>query len=458
MIAIARAASPGSSGSSRIGAIRARLSGIHENHKRVAQGAIVIAVLTMAAKVAGVVREVAIARRYGISGVLDAFQIAATITTVVPVMIGSIAAAVLVPRLVAVRSRGSDRRQFLSELNGTVVAVCVPIALLTWLVAPYASTLLAGAGHPDRLRLTTQMSSEMAPVAAFMIGTAYFSARLQSRERFAYSVTDAAPSLTITALVLLSLDPSDPLPLIVGTVAGSFLQLLLLGWLSRKGDAPLGSIAFTHRSHEWQSLYGSILLMGFGQLVFSAAAPIDQAFAARVGEGAVATLGYANRILALLTSFGTIVVTRALLPVLAGSVADGNVALARRQSFQWTILLAGAAAVLVLALWIAAPLVVRLMFQRGAFTAAASGQVSTVLRFGLLQLLFFFPGMAIVQLLIAVRRYGALLAIAAVAICVKVLLNLLLVPLTGLPGIMIATAGMYAISLFGQALYVRFGA
>lgn len=435
--------------------LRRRLSAVHVNHKRVAHGALLIAVLSMVAKIAAVGREVAIARRYGISGVLDAYQIAVTITTVVPVMIGGIAASVLVPRLIAVRSRDSDRNQFVNEFNGTVVVVCVAMVVLTWIAAPYASQLLAGAGHANRLRLTTSMSIQMAPVAGFTVGIAYLCARLQSRERYGYSVTDAVPTVAITTLVLVSSSPGDPLPLVLGNAVGSLLQLLLLLAMTRRGDAPLGSISFRHRSHEWQSLYGSILLMGLGQLLLATAAPIDQAFAARIGEGAVATLGYANRIVSLLTSFGTIVVTRALLPVLAGSVADGHLRLARRQAFQWAMLLGAAGALIVAVLWIAAPTLVRLMFQRGAFTAAASTQVSTVLQFGLLQLPLFFAGMAIVQLMLALRRYRALMVIAAVAICIKVLLNLVFIPIIGLGGIMVATAGMYACTLVGQAMYVR---
>lgn len=428
---------------------------MHVNHKRVAKGAMLIAALTLVARVAGIAREIAIARRYGVSGVLDAYQISVTITTVVPVMIASIASSVLVPRLVAVRGLGSERKQFLTELNGTILAVAIPMMLLTWLVAPYAAQLLAGTDHADRLRLTIQMSREMAPVAGLTIGVAYFCARLQSRERFAYSITDGVPALAITGLVLLSLDPTDPIPLVIGTLVGSGLQLFVLGWMARKGDPPLASVSLSHKSHEWQSLYGSILLMGLGQLLFAIAAPVDQYFAARVGEGAVATMGYANRVLALLTTFGSVVVTRALLPVFSGSVAEGDHDLARRQCFQWAGLLGIAATGMVVVLWIAAPLLVRLMFERGAFTGKASAEVSTVLKFGLLQLLFFFPGMAFVQFLLSLRKYHVLLAVAAVAICGKIALNFLLVRQLGLTGIMIATATMYALTLGGQALYAK---
>ena len=438
-----------------LGNLRVRLSAVHGNHKRVAQGAALIALLTVVAKIASAAREMAIASRYGVSGTLDAYQMALTVTTMVPAILGAIATAVLVPTLIAARARSSERLHFINELNGAVVLISIVIALLTWAAAPYASALLAGTTYSARLQLTVRMSSALAPVAAFTIGIAYLSARLQSRERYAYSVSEAVPALAIMALVLLPFGAGESWPLIVGTIAGLFLQLLLLGGLASKGDAPLGSVRLTQRSPEWRSLYGSLLVMGVGQLLLAASTPIDQGFAARLGEGAVATLGYANRIIALLTGFGTIVVARALLPVLAGSVAEGKVALARRQAWQWAMLTGTAAVAIAIVVWFAAPTIIRLLFQRGAFDASATAQVSRVLQFGTLQLPFYFAGMAVVQFIIALRGYRAILAITAAAICAKLLLNLLLVPMMGLPGIVAATAGMYAVSLFGQYLYTR---
>ena len=72
-----------------------------------------------------------------------------------------------------------------------------------------------------------------------------------------------------------------------------------------------------HRSAEWRLLYGAILLMGLGHFLLTATIPIDQGFAARLGEGSVATLGFANRILTLFSGLATIVIARALLPVLS---------------------------------------------------------------------------------------------------------------------------------------------
>ena len=55
--------------------------------------------------------------------------------------------------------------------------------------------------------------------------------------------------------------------------------------------------------------------MALGQAVITLTIPMDQGIAARLGPGAVAILGYAGRIVILMTGLGAVVFTRASLPV-----------------------------------------------------------------------------------------------------------------------------------------------
>ena len=427
---------------------------IHSHHKRIAAGALLIGVLTLVAKLFVAGREVAIAWRYGVSSTVDAYQLAITATTWVPMILAGVMTSVLVPRLVSLQRRGEDRQRFMAELNGSVLVLGIALTALTWLAAPYAATLLASPANPKTLQLTAELTAEMAPIALLMIMSGYFSARLQSRERYGYSVTEAVPAFAIALLVVASWAGADTWPLVVGTLVGYILQVAVLGGLVERGDRPLGRVRLRHRSDEWKTLRGSFLLMILGQLLIATSIPTDQAFAARLGEGAVATLGYANRIIGLFSGIGTIVVARALLPVLSEAVADGHLVLGQRHASQWALLLGGAATVGSAVVWVIAPDLVRIMFERGAFTAEASAEVTTVLRFGLLQLPFYFAGIALVQWISASGRYGALFAIAFVALVVKIVMNLLLIHPFGLAGLMAATATMYAVSFLGQLAFV----
>jgi murein biosynthesis integral membrane protein MurJ len=427
-----------------IAALLSRLAAIHPNHKRIAAAAALIGVLTIVAKLFVAAREMAIAWRYGVGTTVDAYQLALTITTWLPMMLTSVMTVVLVPRLVALGSRPAERRSFVAELNGTVLMLGVAVAALTWAAAPAASALLASGSHAAMLELTATMSRQMAPVALFTVLVGYLSARLQSRERFAYSVTEALPAIAIALLVIAPWVQRGAAPLVWGTVVGFLVQALVLGVMTARCDMGLGGLRVRHRSPEWRTLYGSLLVMAAGQVVLASTIPIDQAFASRLGPGAVATLGYANRIVMLISGFGAIVLARALLPVLSSTVADGSHELGGRQARQWVWLLMLAGTAITAAVWLLASWAVSVIFERGAFTPADSAAVAHVLRFGALQIPFYFAGLAAVQWIAARGRYASLLVIACLAVLLKVAMNLLFVQSFGLAGIMLATSGMYA--------------
>jgi peptidoglycan biosynthesis protein MviN/MurJ (putative lipid II flippase) len=186
-----------------------------------------------------------------------------------------------------------------------------------------------------------------------------------------------------------------------------------------------------------------MLLMGLAQLLITSTLPIDQAFASHMGQGAVATLGFANRTLTLTMTLGTVMISRALLPVLSRMAASGEVELARRQTLQWSGLLFGFAVLGAAVVWAIAPELVRLLFQRGEFNSQASARVTEALRYGIVQLPPFFGGIALVQLYSATGRFRSFLFITFCALLAKVGLNVVLTPIYGLGGIMISTGCMY---------------
>jgi putative peptidoglycan lipid II flippase len=431
-----------------------RLRGVHSNHKRIASGALSIGVLVIVAKLFAAAREMAIAWRYGVSSTVDAYQFAFTIVTWLPMILASLASAVLVPRLVALHRDPQAYRRFTVELSGTIVGTGLVVAALSWLLAPALVDLLARNFDSGSLRLARSMAAQLSPVAFLATVGGYLSARLQARERFAYSFAEAVPALSVALFVLLAPGPGRSALLVWGTLAGYAAQALWLADLTRRADPPVARLSFRHGAPDWRLVYMPLLVMAAGQLVLTVTNPVDLAFAARLGEGAIATLGYANRIVSLIVGFGSVVVARALLPVLSGAAADGEHELGSRQARQWALLLVVLGSIVVAVGWPIAPMAVSLVFERGAFGPEDSLAVARALRFGLLQLPFFFGGLALVQWIAASGRYGVLLAVACLALVVKITMNLLLIHPLGLAGLMAATAGMYAVSFLGQLAFV----
>jgi len=158
-------------------------------------------------------------------------------------------------------------------------------------------------------------------------------------------------------------------------------------------------------------------------------------------------LSYGNRLIALLNGLGSLAVSRATLPVFSEIAALGEWARARRMALKWSGLMfaigGGAAAVC----WLTAPWIIKLLFERGAFTANDTVVVAAVFRWSLIQLPFYFSVLVLVQLMASCNRFGVMSIFAATNFLVKLGFNLLLTPWMGIEGIALATSLMYSYSL-----------
>jgi peptidoglycan biosynthesis protein MviN/MurJ (putative lipid II flippase) len=209
---------------------------------------------------------------------------------------------------------------------------------------------------------------------------------------------------------------------------------------------------YTRASPQWKPFWQGFGIMLGGQALMSLTGIVDQFFAAHLGTGAIATINYANRILALLLGMGAMAVSRATLPVFSRTVGQGGNQ-PHRVATQWVRLLFGLGVLTTLVGWWLAPWGVKLLFERGAFTAQHTLVVSEVLRYGLLQLPFYFAGIVLVSLLASQGRHQIIAAVAGTNLLVKVAGNFILVPSMGMNGLLVATALMYmsSASLFWLA-------
>jgi putative peptidoglycan lipid II flippase len=401
-----------------------------------------------------VTREAAIAWRYGVSWQVDVYQLAFTITCWLPFTVTGIMIPVLVPRLVRLAAAGRNGDRFVAELNGVIIAVAVLLAVATALLAPLLPSLVHDLS-PEASAAFVSATRILAPIAGLTCLGGFLVARLQLRDPPTYALSEAIPPFVITTCILL-LPPSPVLfPLLAGALTGSVLQLLWLAHLKRRDGVGLGAVRLGLRSEEWASLWPLLATMGIAQLLINASIPIDQLWAAGLGEGAVATLSYASRVVGMFTSIGVIVLARGLLPHFSRLAEESHYSAGLGRALRWAGLCLAGGSVIAAIAWAAAPIVVTILLERGAFTAADTAAVVEALRYGVIQIPMFLATIVMVQWLSAARRYRAILFANAAALIVKIGANAALVPALGLAGIFLSTALMYTASLSALAWLSR---
>jgi putative peptidoglycan lipid II flippase len=175
-------------------------------------------------------------------------------------------------------------------------------------------------------------------------------------------------------------------------------------------------------------------------------AVIDQSMALTLGSGIPSALGYATKIVAFGAGVASVAVGAAVMPYFSHMVAGSEWLHLRRSLIGviGVIALITVPGTIILAL---APVpVVRLLFQRGAFTAINTAMVASVLQVLCLQIPFFVASIPISRAMSALRANHILAVAAGINIVLKCALNFALMPLLGVVGIALATSVVYAVS------------
>ena len=439
-----------------IESLRRRLLGVHQDHKRIARSALILLGFVLAGKIVSASKEMMIAYRYGISGTVDAYQLALTLVTWVPVTLTSELGPLLVPSLINLRKDKAKKNQFLGELEGLALAVGILFAVLLCLLWPHLGGLVSGNLSDSTRKMCREMIIGMAPVGILAFTICISASRLQACEKHINTLLECVPAIALLGFVLAARSNTSVLPLILGTTVGFVIQAAVLRALARRADTVHAFPRLSLKSSQWPATFRAMGILLFGAVIGNLAGPVDQYFLAHRGDGAIATLGYANRLLSLLLGMGALAISRATLPIISEILFLGDHARARSTALKWSLLMLAVGAIGACMAYALAPYAIALLFQRGAFTSQDTVAVTSSFRAGLVQIPFAFAVWVLVQLFVSEARFKVISITAVFGFFIKLAGNIVLVPLFGINGVLLATGLGTAAVFLGCLLCVRF--
>jgi len=349
-----------------------------------ARSAGILAAGNLVSRVLGLAREVVIAALFGATGEVSAFRIAAQVPTLLyDFLIGGMLSGALVPVLSDYARRGRlEFSRVVSSLLGVAAAVLTLLVLLIEATAPQLAWLLAGgfaATDPALITLTTQLIRLLAPVVWFLSLGGVAMAVLYALQRF------SAPALA-TAIFNLGIVVTAPLlaphigifSLAVGLLAGSLAQMALMGgdvW--RAGVRP--SRQFDWRHPALRRIVLLYLPIAASLVVSLFQVGLDRRLASGAGEASIAWMANATTLQQMPLGLISVAISLAALPRLSQHFAARDETayrqtLARGLRLLWLLIVPAA-----VILWLLGEPITRILFQRGAFTAADTQAVVAAL-------------------------------------------------------------------------------
>lgn len=357
--------------------------------------------LSLVPKLLVVAKDMVVARHFGASFALDAYLMAFVLIGV-PVAIVVVALqTTLIPAL-------ADKNDHAAAgLLGGVLKLALALLVLAlplWLLTlPYMLSAL----YPK----TSESTRGLLLTACYWLIPYYFLnginllfyGALQARKVFwANALLPGMFPLVILVAVTL-VNAADIHALLIGTALGSLGEGLAL-------------YAIIRRAHgfRWLATAGSGLLpvlqkalpLMAGGIVAAAAPIVEQMIAFRLGEGAVSLLNYGNKIPAAVSSLMVTGLGIVILPHFAELLAKREWRACQRLHTRFLLIALGTGSVVALLGAVLAEPIIRLLFERGAFTVEDSRTAATVMRAYLLQLPFLLAAMVSLRALIALGKTG----------------------------------------------------
>lgn len=417
--------------------------------------ALVAATTSLIAKSVGFIKEVVVASIFGISGALDIYLVAfVLIGAPLSVLLNAVQTALITHLAGANLAPNEEANRFVA--TSLVTLACLAVLLPIWLWAlPYALPWLASGFSLEKRQALETALYWLIPYY-FLNGfnlLAY--GVLQAKGRYLANglLPTATPVVIILALLVWGA-VADWKVLIVSLAIGSAIEsLLLLVTLYRHGQF---GFRYGLDIQGINPIMMSSLALLPGSIMLTVGPVVEQAIAATMGEGANAALAFGYKLPSALQGILLTAVGITALPYFARQLGQNESAYCLHSLNKLALWLMAGGALLILPLSFFSSDIVGLLYQRGAFDAAATAQVAPIQFAYFMQIPFALIAMLGVKVLAALKLNWLASAYTAIAVLLQALLAYALSARYGISGIAwaatLVTALLAASSFFTARL------
>jgi putative peptidoglycan lipid II flippase len=420
--------------------------------ERIAKSASRISGATVLSRILGLARDSIFAALFGTTFYADAFNVAFLIPNFLRRVLGegTMNASYVPVYTEYLHKQGEEKAAELASKMFSVLTVVLGVVVLGGIISakPIVATYAFGwKESPETFALTVKLTRILFPYIFFVALAALAAGTLNSRGIF--GIPALAPAFLNIALIgaaflvmRLGSNPNESMITIfsIGALVGGVLQILVqMPQMLRTGHRLKFVPDFKDKGVRW---IGRLMMPGM--LAFAVTqinVLVDTLLATTLPEGSVTALRLGNRIAVQpLGIFGAAIATAALPTLSAHAARDDKSKFVDDFAFSTRLILAFLIPSGIAMMVLARP-VVRLLFERGEFTALRSTPMTVQALFYYAVGLFAYGGLkSVVQAFYSMKDTVTPMKVAIVSVGLNIALDIILVRYYGLIGLALATS------------------
>ncbi len=430
---------------------------------RVVRNTAIFSVFTGLSRVAGLIREIAAAYYFGVTGPASAFTLAFQVPNLIRALVADAAlSSAFVPVFTELQEQGrkQEAAALAASLLGLILVVVGTISGLFVLGAGLVMPLFAGDElSPFDTDLLIGLSRVMFPIVLLLGVNGLIVGILAAYDHF--SLPAIAPLVWNVVIIagmvgLRGLFDAryEIYAYAIGVLVATAVQLAMVVPVLKRVGFPL-RVSFDWHDPRLRRVITLMLPVSLSLGVINVDLVINSSIGTLIDEGAPRAIDAAFRIYMLPQGMFSVAVATVLFPQLSRLAARKDLPGLRRWSAEGmrTIFLALIpCAALLLAL---SEPITQLVYQRGAFGDAATGDVSTALFWFAFSLPFAGANLMLTRTFFALQRPWLPTALAAASLVVNTVLSLVLYGPFGIAGVVAATAISSLVMTLQQVVYLR---
>jgi len=355
--------------------------------EKATKSAVLVMILTSLSKIMGFLREMLIGFRFGLGGETDAFFMALTINGVLITIIALALRQSMIPIFTDIRNKqgAAEENRYLSRFSLLIFLGSLIAIVVFYVAAPFLVRLFALRFEGEVFDFTVRLVRIGLPSMVAVVLTDVFNAYIHSKENFGVPALMGIPFNIPYFIFLIFMGERYGITgLMVTAVVANVLQwLLTMGFSMKIGWRyfPNTSVVSALQDQNVKRTFNFVGPVILGTMVSKFNVIVDRTLASGLISGSVSALSYAEKVKALVYGVFILTLITIIYPILVKE-GDGK----NPENFN-RMLLKGINVMLLMTIPVAvgtmllAQPMIRVLFQRGAFDAWATGMTSFALGF-----------------------------------------------------------------------------